>query len=197
VYSNGRTDPFRPGLQSARRRLHGRVPSKPVYLVLPGGYYEGIGKEHDGLGLAPAITTDDHGSSAIPGIAYYAADRFPAECRGNLFNGNPVTRRINRDRLDWRGSSPTAVRQPDFLTSDDPTFRPVQVKLGPDGALWIADFCNAIIGHYEVPLTHPRPRPRSRPHLARRVARGWRQPPRSIARRSRGALHAGSRGAVA
>jgi len=32
----------------------------------------------------------------------------------------------------------------------------VQVKLGPDGALYIADFYNAIIGHYEVPLTHPK-----------------------------------------
>src|SRR5262249_43199139 len=27
--------------------------------------------------------------------------------------------------------------------------------LGPDGALYIADFYNRIIGHYEVPLTHP------------------------------------------
>jgi hypothetical protein len=31
----------------------------------------------------------------------------------------------------------------------------VDVKLGPDGALYIADFYNCIIGHYEVPLTHP------------------------------------------
>ena len=45
---------------------------------------------------------------------------------------------------------------PDFLTCDDPWFRPVQVKLGPDGALYIADFYNPIIGHYEVPLTDPR-----------------------------------------
>jgi putative heme-binding domain-containing protein len=155
VYSNGQTNPFGLAFSPRGDVFTADSHSKPVYLVLPGGYYEGIGKEHDGLGLAPAITTDDHGSSAIAGIAYYAADRFPAEYRGNLFNGNPVTRRINRDRLDWRGSSPTAVRQPDFLTSDDPTFRPVQVKLGPDGALWIADFCNPIIGHYEVPLTHP------------------------------------------
>src|SRR6185436_16893630 len=66
-----------------------------------------------------------------------------------------VTRRVNRTRLDWRGSSPHAARQPDFLSSDDSAFRRVQVKLGPDGALWIADFYNPIIGHYEVPLTHP------------------------------------------
>ena len=40
--------------------------------------------------------------------------------------------------------------------SNDPWFRPVDIKLGPDGALYVADFYNKIIGHYEVPLTHPR-----------------------------------------
>lgn len=155
VFVNGQTNPFGLAFDARGDLYTADSHSKPVYLLLPGGYYEGIGKEHDGLGFAPPITTDDHGSSAIAGVAHYWAPQFPGEFRDNLFNGNPVTRRINRTRLDWRGSSPTAVRQPDFLSSDDPAFRPVQVKLGPDGALWVADFYNPIIGHYEVPLTHP------------------------------------------
>jgi putative heme-binding domain-containing protein len=155
VLVNGQTNPFGLAFDARGDLYTADSHSKPVYLLLPGGYYEGIGKEHDGLGFAPSITTDDHGSSAIAGVAHYWAPQFPGEFRDNLFNGNPVTRRINRTRLDWRGSSPTAVRQPDFLSSDDPAFRPVQVKLGPDGALWVADFYNPIIGHYEVPLTHP------------------------------------------
>ena len=155
LVTHGQTNPFGLAFDARGELYTADSHSKPVYLLVPGGYYEGINKEHDGLGFAPAITTDDHGSSAIAGIAHYSAKTFPPEFQNNLFNGNPVTRRINRDRLDWRGSSPFAARQPDFLTSDDPAFRPVQVKLGPDGALWIADFYNPIIGHYEVPLTHP------------------------------------------
>lgn len=155
VFVNGQTNPFGLAFDARGDLYTADSHSKPVYLLLPGGYYEGIGKEHDGLGFAPPITTDDHGSSAIAGIAHYWAPQFPGEFRDNLFNGNPVTRRVNRTRLDWRGSSPTAMRQPDFLSSDDLAFRPVQVKLGPDGALWVADFYNPIIGHYEVPLTHP------------------------------------------
>jgi len=44
--------------------------------------------------------------------------------------------------------------QPDFITCTDQWFRPVDAALGPDGALYIADFYNAIIGHYEVELEH-------------------------------------------
>ena len=51
--------------------------------------------------------------------------------------------------------SPKAVLAPEFVKSDDPWFRPVQIKLGPDGAVWVADFYNKIIGHYEVDLNHP------------------------------------------
>ncbi len=155
IFANGQTNPFGLAFDARGDVYTADSHSKPVYLLIPGGFYEGIGKEHDGLGFAPAITTDDHGSSAIAGIAHYSATQFPAEFRDNVFNGNPVTRRVNRTRLEWRGATPAAARQTDFLTSDDPAFRPVQVKLGPDGALWIADFYNPIIGHYEVPLTHP------------------------------------------
>ena len=174
-YTHGQTNPFGLTVDPLGNFYSADSHSKPVYLLLRGGYYEGIGKQHDGLGFAPRITEDDHGSSAIAGIAYYADEKWPEEFRGNLFNGNPVTRRINRVRLEWNGATPKAVRMPDFLTCDDPWFRPVQVKLGPDGALWIADFYNPIIGHYEVPLTDPR-RDHQHGRIWRVVWRGEKSP---------------------
>lgn len=171
LYVHGQTNPFGLAFDARGDLYTADSHSKPVYLLVPRGYYEGISREHDGLGFGPSITTDDHGSSAIAGLAHYSAAHFPAEFRDNLFNGNAVTRRLNRARLDWRGSTPHAARQPDFLTSDDPAFRPVNVILGPDGALWIADFYNPIIGHYEVPLTHPA-RDRTHGRIWRIVWRG-------------------------
>ena len=145
--------------------------SRPIMLLLRGGYYPSFGKPHDGLGFAPEIMTHDHGSTGIAGITYYAAEQFPAEYRDTILIGNVVTSRINHDRLEWTGSTPRAVAQPDFLVSDDPWFRPVDIELGPDGALYVADFYNKIIGHYEVPLTHPG-RDRERGRIWRIVYRG-------------------------
>ncbi len=97
-----------------------------------------------------------HGSTGIAGIVVYEANHFPKEFRRNLFIGNPVTGRVNRDVLQWKGASPTAIEQSDFLSCDDRWFRPVDIALAPDGSLYVADFYNCIIGHYEVPLPHPR-----------------------------------------
>ncbi len=117
------------------------------------------------------MVTHDHGSTAIAGISYYAADQFPEAYRGTVFVGNVVTNRINHDRIEWHGSSPKGIEQPDFVWSDDPWFRPVDIELGPDGALYVADFYNRIIGHYEVPLTHPG-RDRERGRIWRIVYQG-------------------------
>src|SRR4029453_16242400 len=70
-------------------------------------------------------------------------------------SGNVMTSRINRNKPEYHGSTIRAIEQPDFLATSDPWFRPVDLQVGPDGALYILDFYNRIIGHYEVPLPHP------------------------------------------
>ncbi len=129
--------------------------SEPVYALLRGAYYPSFGKPHDGLGFGPSMIFHEHGSTAISGIIYYSDATWPEEFRDNVFTGNVMTSRIDRDAVRFLGTSPTAQDRPAFLVSDDPWFRPVNLLYGPDGALYIADFYNRIIGHYEVPLPHP------------------------------------------
>ncbi len=145
--------------------------SSPVYQLLRGAYYPSFGKPHDGLGFGPSICPHTHGSTAICGIAIYHDERFPPEYRGNSFIGNVMTCRINRDSYPEHGSTRNAKQEPDFLRSDDPWFRPVDLTLGPDGAIYVADFYNRIIGHYEVPLDHPG-RDRERGRIWRIIYRG-------------------------
>jgi putative heme-binding domain-containing protein len=128
--------------------------SQPIYQLIRGGYYPSFAKGNDGLGWAPTTFENYVDSTAIAGIAYYAADHYPKEYRDSCFIGDVVTNRVNQFALKWTGSTPKAELKY-WLKSDDQWFRPVDVKLGPDGALYVADFYNKIIGHYEVDLKHP------------------------------------------
>jgi len=130
--------------------------SMPIYMLLRGGYYPSFGKPDDGLGFAPTMIDHGHGSTGICGPAYYGADQFPEGHRGSIYICNPVNCVVHHDRLKPVGSTQLIDTQPDLVTCDDGWFRPVDLTVGPDGALYIADFYNCIIGHYEVPLDHPR-----------------------------------------
>jgi putative heme-binding domain-containing protein len=170
-FTHGQVNPFGLTFDRLGNLFSTDCHTLPGYQLLRGAYYPSFGKPHDGLGFGPEMMSHNHGSTGLAGIACYAADHFPSEYRDTLFIGNPITRRINHDRLERKGATFKAIEQPDFLFCNDPWFRPVDVELGPDGALYIADFYNRIIGHYEVPLTHPL-RDRERGRIWRVVYKG-------------------------
>ncbi|MEO6435907.1 MAG: PVC-type heme-binding CxxCH protein [Tepidisphaeraceae bacterium] len=156
VFTIGQINPFGMSMDPLGNIYTSDSHSKPIYQMLRGGRYEAFDRNtDDGLGLAPMTMTHLHGSTAIAGSCFYAADAFPEEFRNNVFVGNVATGRINRDTLQYTGSSPKAIEQPDFLITTDPWFRPVNTILGPDGALYVADFYNRVIAHYEIKLDHP------------------------------------------
>ncbi|MBI1832986.1 MAG: HEAT repeat domain-containing protein, partial [Planctomycetes bacterium] len=167
----GQVNPFGLAFDPYGNLYSGDCHSEPLTMLLRGGGYKSFGRPHDGLGFAPHMNTfgKEH-STALCGVAYYAADQYPAEYDGKMFLGDVVENRINAYRIEWTGATPRAVFEP-FLTSSDPWFRPVDIKLGPDGCLYFADFYNRIIGHYEVALDHPG-RDRDKGRIWRIVYRG-------------------------
>jgi putative heme-binding domain-containing protein len=154
-FAFGQTNPFGMTIDPAGNVYSSDGAHAVYYQLLRGGYYSGLGKTDGGLGFAPPLMNHTHGD-ASPGVLFYAADAFPAEFRGNMFQGDALIGRIHRDSLAQNGSTPVANHLDDFLVSDDPWTRPVDMQLAPDGSIYVADFYNAIIGHYEVPLDHPK-----------------------------------------
>ncbi|ODS79573.1 MAG: hypothetical protein ABS46_15635 [Cytophagaceae bacterium SCN 52-12] len=129
--------------------------SKPLYQLIPGADYPHFGKKPTGIGFGPEMTGYELGSTALAGLVYYTGVHFPPSYRNSFFIGDVVTSRISRNSVSFKGSTPVLKFEEDFLLSDDPWFRPVDIKTGPDGAIYVADFYNRIIGHYEVDLKHP------------------------------------------
>jgi len=151
--------------------------SNPITQLIGGAYYPSFGKPHDGLGFAPVMCRHGHGSTGLCGLAYVDGGIWGPEWDDHLFLGNCVTSRVNADHVTFTGTTPQAHEKPDFVTCEDPWFRPVDLQLGPDNALYIADFYNRIIGHYEVPLDHPG-RDRERGRIWRVVKDGASKTPR-------------------
>ncbi len=129
--------------------------SSPLYQLIRGGDYPHFSKPEI-MAFGPDMKSFENEATALCGIAYYGDKKFPKEFQGNFFIGDAVSSRVHRYTWENKGSSPVGKSETDFIKSADPWFRPVNVKLGPDGAIYVADFYNAIIGHYEAPLGHPK-----------------------------------------
>ena len=155
LYTQGQVNPFGMSIDRFGDIYTADCHTKPVTLLLPGGCYDSFGRAHDGLGYVPNVMEHLHGSTAIGALALGSDTSFPAEYADTTFDGNVMTSRINQNALQRTGSSVRAVERPDLMSSSDPWFRPVDIVAGPDGALYVNDFYNRIIGHYEVPLLHP------------------------------------------
>lgn len=154
-WTTGQVNPFGLAADDWGNLYSADCHSKPITALLRGGCYPSFGRPHDGLGFAPSMMDHLHGSTAICGLIYYQAEQFPAAFQNRFYSGNVMTSRINCNAIERNGATVTARELPDFMTSDDPWFRPVDIQVGPDGAMYVADFYNKIIGHYEVPLEHP------------------------------------------
>ena len=154
-FTHGQVNPFGMCFDPLFNIFTADCHTKPITQLLRGGYYQSFGKPHDGLGFVPEIMSHTHGTTANCGIVAYYGGHFPKEWEGLFFTGNVMTSRVNVDAPEYHGSTILAKERPDFVISKDPWFRPVDLQCGPDGALYIADFYNKIIGHYEVDLKHP------------------------------------------
>lgn len=90
------------------------------------------------------------GQPKLCGLEILSGSHIPEKWRGTLIAPDFRGHRINAYRLSPTNASYDSTRVEDFLSSSHRAFRPIDVKMGPDGALYIADWYNPIIQHGEV-----------------------------------------------
>ncbi len=81
-------------------------------------------------------------------FVFYEADAFPERYRGLLFGVAPLLNHVVMSDVRTDGSSFQTKDVGLAVASSDPWFRPVDIKLGPDGALYIADWYDRQVNHY-------------------------------------------------
>lgn len=115
-----------------------------IIYAFPGATYEAaVGAERLVKGLNP-------GQPKQSGLEILTGRHLPEHWRGRLITNDFRGNRVNSFRLEDSGSGYLSRQAEDLLVSTHVAFRPVDVKMGPDGAIYIADWYNPIIQHGEV-----------------------------------------------
>ncbi len=89
-------------------------------------------------GKVPSMLKTGRGSPA--GLLIYNDTRFPENYRGLLLYPDVFRKLIRAYEVEPRGSTFAVVREFEFMKSNDPLFRPCQMVLGPDGAMYVVDW---------------------------------------------------------
>ncbi|MFO0816439.1 MAG: PVC-type heme-binding CxxCH protein [Pirellulales bacterium] len=85
-----------------------------------------------------------------------SSSHFPAKNQGNFLICNCIGfLGVLQHEVKYNGAEITATEIEPILVSNDPNFRPTDVEIGGDGALYVSDWSNAIIGHMQHNMRDP------------------------------------------
>ncbi|MAG55644.1 MAG: dehydrogenase [Planctomycetes bacterium] len=132
------------------------------YYALPFSGYIKHPAKHPGY-----FTFFQQPSRPSPGTEILSSTHFPEEYQGNYLDANVIGfRGIFQFKVHDADSGFSATQVDSIVSSTDQSFRPSDLEVGPDGALYFIDWYNPIIGHMQHHLRDP-----SRDHRHGRVYR--------------------------
>ena len=92
----------------------------------------------------------------VPAITVLDSVHFPDTVRGDLLVAGVIGfQGVARYHLVEHGAGMRADEREPLLYSTDPNFRPTDLEIGGDGALYVLDWQNPLIGHLEHHLRDP------------------------------------------
>jgi mono/diheme cytochrome c family protein/glucose/arabinose dehydrogenase len=103
------------------------------------------------------------GPTAVSGLVVQRGDQYGQDYIGDVFVPEPGSNAvahfsIDREGLEWGAQHrlyPDADwGEREFLASTDERFRPVDAKVGPDGAIWVIDMYRGLIQHANYVSEH-------------------------------------------
>jgi putative membrane-bound dehydrogenase-like protein len=148
VYADGTSNPWGVDFDKSGNAFIEACVIDHLFHMAPGGLYArqgGAPAYPYAYELLPSIVGKDHPRhhrAAFAGISVYNGGIYPNDTQGHLFFGNIHDNSIHEEKVVPVGSSFRAEPVRDFLRANNGWFRPVSVQTGPDGHLWIMDWCD-------------------------------------------------------
>jgi len=158
LFAEGGGNTFSLEFDDAGRAFSGTNASRTRGMFYPQGSYgeKNFGKHGPlsnpyAFGYFPHMQHAGDGDRFAQTFVLYSGTALPARYQGQIIAANALHNRIWASRLIPQGSTYRTEDEPVMCTSEDRWFRPVDLKLGPDGAIYLADW-------YDTRLTHVDPR---------------------------------------
>ncbi len=118
-----------------------------------GGYYQKNWGKHGALtnpyafGYLPGMTLEGEKTRFTHAWIKYEEEILPARYHGKILAINPLHSFVILTRLEQIGSTFLNIDEEKILQSNDHWFRPVDIKSGPDGYIYIADWGDSRLSH--------------------------------------------------
>jgi putative heme-binding domain-containing protein len=120
------------------------------YFALPLTGHVEYPRQHEPMKVFTSVVRPTCGCEIV------SSRHFPPEAQGNfLVNNNIGFQGIKQHKVIELGSGFTSKELEPLLFSTDRNFRPVDLKFGPDGALYVVDWFNPLIGHMQHSIRDP------------------------------------------
>ncbi|HEX5243589.1 MAG TPA: PVC-type heme-binding CxxCH protein [Tepidisphaeraceae bacterium] len=164
VVARGTTNPWGLDFDDMGQMFITNCVIKHLWHVIPGAHYQRMyGEDFDPnlYGLMESIADHIHwaggdwttsrtgaansaagGGHAHAGAMVYLGDNWPDTYRNTIFMCNIHGNRVNNDILEDRGSGYVGHHGKDFLLANDPWFRGLNLEYGPDGGVFLSDWCD-------------------------------------------------------
>ncbi len=92
----------------------------------------------------------------VPATGILSSGHFPKQNEGNFLICNAIGfLGVLQHEVNYDGADITATEIEPILVSSDPNFRPSDVEMGGDGALYVSDWHNTLIGHMQHNMRDP------------------------------------------
>jgi len=145
VFADGTSNPWGCDYDAAGNFFVSACVIDHFFHMAPGGIYvrQGGAPENPyAYEQLPSIVKHKHFRAAYAGVQIYQGGRYPADTHGHAFIGNIHDNAIHEEVLTPVDATFKCEPRRDFLRANDGWFRPVSTQTGPDGFLWIMDWCD-------------------------------------------------------
>lgn len=121
-----------------------------------GGYYSVPGLVRTTLPVnAKDLNLFVSRASKTVGFDIIQTRHFPGELQGAVVIGGVYDNTLQLHRLELKDGTWWSRHDVNLIQTRNKAFRPCDVRIGPDGAVYFADWYNLIVGHYQASYRHP------------------------------------------